>query len=402
MAEIKKAHEVRHETHHPKKPADLAQGNAQARLERSERNRDEDGPRLSRGVRPRDKADDRVEVERSGSGPSWLSSLADAFGNHDRDAKVCRVPQKSADAKRIDEIAATQENLAEGSRNRRITGEYARQADEMREFLGDDAGASWVNYAAFASNQVGGGIRGEGGFGPFSPNDDQRRALAEGNREVFAEIAPKFESFLDQFGGAQKKDPQQLRQWLDENFQRGDDPNKGGQDRLRDAFENYYNAKWESDVQKKQELTALANIQIAEHEQIRLDDKLDQALKDPGGVNGVVKDIGNIFGGFADDKINEQVDLELAGGRLDVDHNVPESRDPNNRLADFHRIQNRELRERIDEWRERGSKSDDSASLSGSDAEPWHDLDERMYYLAQLMRTQHTNPALFDFSQLNT
>ena len=398
MSQIKDTSAANKTTSHSTKEAPPKVGEAAARVNQSK-------PAVKRGESHHE---DHVHVEAAKDDHhlGWLSHLS-GFGTDshvdkaDKAPKSCPVPSDAA--RHIQAIAATEENLDEGNRNKQITGEYARQAEDMRDFLGPDAGASWVNYAAFASNQVGKGIRGEEGWGPFSPNEGQRRALSDGNHDVFAEISPKFQSFIDEFGQDQARDPEKLKEWLDASFEAGDDPTRGGQDRLRSAFENYYNAKWETDPQKKQENVTLANIQIAEHEQIRLDSKLDKALADPGGVNGVLKDVGDFFsGGGVDEKINDLVHFDLPGGSLKIDEDVPSSNDPNNHLLDFNKIKNPELKAIIDKWRETGSKSNDSNSLDGTDAKPWHDLDERMYFLAQLMRVQGTNPMLFDFSQLNT
>ncbi|MGE0494380.1 MAG: hypothetical protein AB7S38_34530 [Vulcanimicrobiota bacterium] len=310
---------------------------------------------------------------------------------------------QSEDAERIEDIARQEEDLDTGSRNRQITEEYTRLGQEFDEVLGPGAGNNWLSYAAHASNAVGGGIRGEEDVdlpGPINVDTpgQSREALADGNQEVFSEIAPHFQSFIDTFGDAEAKDPEAFQRWVDEQDFRRSDPENQDHSPLEDAFRNYYDAKFETDVRKKQELTLNGNIYVAEHEQIRLDDEIDRAF-DPhkqGGLTGFLSSAVDtvVPGDPVQDLANSQVAFELDGQELKAGDDIPQPMTLGNLVDEFDEIGNQELRDNLIRIQDDGSKQSNPDDLSGTDVPKWHDLDERLYWITELMRQSHTDPAI--------
>ena len=123
--------------------------------------------------------------------------------------------------------------------------------------------------------------------GEISRFDRACAAVAEGNRRVYAEIAPPFARFIDWFGLAARPDPERLQAFLSDlrggpvTDRHAD--GRPGQDLLRAAFRNYYRARWTrgtgpADVKERQEYTFLATAQVALHEQNHLQDAIARAM----------------------------------------------------------------------------------------------------------------------------
>lgn len=90
------------------------------------------------------------------------------------------------------------------------------------------------------------------------------REVAEGNREVFAEVAPSFAGFVRAFRSGQPS--------LDDFFSafKPGAAHRGGQDILRRAFERYHEAASMPWCKRKAELLHLGNLYVALQEQTRL------------------------------------------------------------------------------------------------------------------------------------
>jgi len=110
-------------------------------------------------------------------------------------------------------------------------------------------------------------------------------AVSRGNKKVFEEIAFEFARFII----ACLRDST----YAQENFNSfrvglrpGEPPD--GQELLQKAFDNYYQAFFETDIKKKTELCLLANLQIGFHEQTRLQPEITEAL------NAAIADTGQV------------------------------------------------------------------------------------------------------------
>jgi hypothetical protein len=100
-------------------------------------------------------------------------------------------------------------------------------------------------------------------------------AVSRGNKKVFEEIAFEFARFMT----ACLNDDAYAKENIDRfcaSLHPGDAP--VGQDLLQKAFDNYYQAFFETDAKKKTELCLLANLQIGFHEQTRLQPEITEAL----------------------------------------------------------------------------------------------------------------------------
>lgn len=197
-------------------------------------------------------------------------------------------------------------------RNLLITQCYHELALALRAHTG--AGANWCAFATWASRQAGRTIRGEDlrealrvrlrvlesvraiaaaipwpGSRPADPLttlveyvvhaldaeaalDRASSAVADGNRKVFAEIAPAYALFLDV---VKDTDPNAFAHFL-ESFLPGDPP--AGQQPLRDAFVAYREALATPDPGVRAQLLCYANLLVGLHEQTRLQPEIRQAL----------------------------------------------------------------------------------------------------------------------------
>jgi hypothetical protein len=100
-------------------------------------------------------------------------------------------------------------------------------------------------------------------------------AISRANKKVFKEIAYQFALFMS----GCFNDVAFLQSNMDEfckQLQTGSPPE--GQDYLRKAFCNYYQALFENDADKKTELIFLANLQVGFHEQNRLQPEIAESL----------------------------------------------------------------------------------------------------------------------------
>lgn len=100
------------------------------------------------------------------------------------------------------------------------------------------------------------------------------RDITIGNLKVFAELGPIFERMVSAFRGGTN-----LNNLLN-SLQQGTTA-AGGQDALRSAITHFHEAMQEPDPTRKAEKILLANAQIGEHEQIRLQPHIKGALDAP-------------------------------------------------------------------------------------------------------------------------
>lgn len=113
----------------------------------------------------------------------------------------------------------------------------------------------------------------------LDPTAAMRRAsaaVARGNQKVYAEIAREFARFLDACGNDSTYDTDNIARFCNA-LKPGDPPD--GQRYLNQAFHRYYQAFFEQDKKKKNELVLLANLEIGFHEQNRLQPEIAEGME---------------------------------------------------------------------------------------------------------------------------
>jgi hypothetical protein len=103
--------------------------------------------------------------------------------------------------------------------------------------------------------------------------------IGDGNRKVYAELAPLFARLTACFGADGKYDDAAFTLLLD--GLRSGPSDQGGQTSVREAFTAYRDAARETDAVRKAELMLLANCLIGLHEQTRLQPNIAAALDAP-------------------------------------------------------------------------------------------------------------------------
>jgi hypothetical protein len=106
-----------------------------------------------------------------------------------------------------------------------------------------------------------------------------RSQVADGNRKVFAELAPLFASFIACFDATGKLDAAASDRLLASLHAGASD--HGGQEPLHQAFSAYVSASQEQDPHRKAEWMLLGNCLIGLHEQTRLQPNIEAAIDAP-------------------------------------------------------------------------------------------------------------------------
>ncbi|MDX1613835.1 MAG: hypothetical protein R3300_05955 [Candidatus Promineifilaceae bacterium] len=214
------------------------------------------------------------------------------------------------------QIQATiaQQNLV--IRNLQVTLGYHRLSQGMRKLIGS-RNVSWCGFAAHASKTAGQALRHENmprflkaammrmaGYDDtfFYLNDVlgqpertftkvQNSLLAEamkrvsllisaGNILVYQELAWPFSRLIVTFSRSWDRDDAALREFLQGHFKPGP-LEREGQNYLIEAFSAYYNARFETDRKRKAEYVFQGNLLVGLHEQTRLQPYIEQALAVP-------------------------------------------------------------------------------------------------------------------------
>jgi hypothetical protein len=190
--------------------------------------------------------------------------------------------------------------------NEAVTNKYYHQSQGLNQRLGGDADnfrASWPAFGQMASNSAGAMIRDDG----IPGTDCLKDAIADGNRKVFLDIAPHYDSYLQaskepdfnydewankEFGPrpagveslaeASRKPDFDLEKW--QQSLREVPPNEKkqpylewGKPYLRDSFDLLEAAVNEQDPDKKQELLLASNVMAGRHEQANLQPEIERA-----------------------------------------------------------------------------------------------------------------------------
>jgi hypothetical protein len=114
--------------------------------------------------------------------------------------------------------------------------------------------------------------------GPLDGLEAASREIALGNQRVFEEIGFVFARFLAMRGGDVSHNAAGLAEFT-AGLRPGAPPD--GQDRLKEAFANYYAARFTADPAARAQLEYLANVQVGFHEQIRLQPQIESGMTEP-------------------------------------------------------------------------------------------------------------------------
>ena len=334
-------------------------------------------------------------------------------------------------------IRATIENENLVVRNLQVTLGYYRLSQGMQRLVGS-RNVSWVGIATYASKTAGQAIRHElmpkrvksamiraAGYDEtfvflrdvlMEPNpevDDERTSrLAEalkevsllvsaGNILVYAELAEPFLALIGRFSNAWDRDNADLARFLDENLRAGpieDD----GQDLLIEAFTAYYNARFETDPKRKAEYVFQGNMLVGLHEQTRLQPYIEQALAVPLHVIGSGRPL------RADEDEQDHgkpgLTLKLAmkwGTRMLMSLTLPNRelrlgqdviaptgviRFPPNLIS----LEQPRVIELVSHFNRQLN------TLSGSAADNWASLDDRMNFIVELFRSHQQYKRMFE------
>ena len=330
-------------------------------------------------------------------------------------------------------------------RNLRITECYHRLSHELAAAI-DAGNANWSTFATWASKTAGNSIRNEEvprlllamlrdegrlrpRVGPVfmwiyrhtaakidvlqQARDTIGRVseqVADGNRKVFAELAPLFARFVEVKAAPPAERPARFDAFLASLKPGASD--EGGQDVLRQAFLHYAAAAEARDISDKAQLILLGNCCIGLHEQTRLQDDIKGAMDAP--IAEMITDgIGRLIAirlaflflgplGVTRQRVREAIQddwqciatrlsmrLSLPGGRvlpLGGDH-VPW---PNQIPEALRQLSNADLIALLKRY------DDDLTQLRSRGAHNWSRLHDRMGFICELFRAEQQSRNLFD------
>ncbi len=197
------------------------------------------------------------------------------------------------------------------------------------------------------------------------------RLILTGNRIVLADIGRQTARFVALFHDKDEEDADSLEAFLAEL--RPGDTASGGQDLLRQAFTQYYLARYATDLKQKHEAAYFANCLAVYHEHIRLEPYIKESMpfiiRKCATKRLMQFDVGKVCL-----KVSEEVP------RLD---RVP--------FPDtLHLLSNQELSAFLNSENEWGG------GLRGAPARDWANINERMRYIFRLFRAMHLEQSVFD------
>lgn len=349
-------------------------------------------------------------------------------------------PKEPASIPSQGEIAAIAERRDPILRNLEITQTYHELELLMSGLLGAK-NVSWCAYATWASRSAGRFIRGEvpgevlplwrkvglkmgrtaerrGGRarlwlpslrlglrarGPVPRSlanvlDEVRARVAEGNQMVFAEIAPFFAAFVEQYrsplgmGGPGAAE----REAFLSRFAPGP-VQQGGQDMLRRAFGCYAEAVAMPEGKRKAELIFLANALVGYHEQTRLQRPIAGALDAPVTMTLPRRRAGAVGEAFSR-RLERSlralstrwlIALEMPGEVVCLGEDVPPLASGRMFPDELGTIDDPELGAllyRLDRT---------PNTTQGSAAVDWADLGDRMHFVVELFRSRQQDARLY-------
>jgi hypothetical protein len=280
-------------------------------------------------------------------------------------------------------------------RNREVTAlfyDLGMELDKMINGRGPNGGTNWALWAAQASSRAGAFLRGETAV--MGIKGAGRNSIHQANGLALGDIGAPTGRFIETFKNDTAPNAEKRQAFLDSL---PDEP-------LRQVFRSYYDAMWETDVKKKQELVLLGNLAYGGREQARMDPFLNAAMEAMPGPDWVMRSMaGGVLGlagltleGFLTDKLR----MKWPGFEANLNKDVPKSENPDNvalnQVRDFHALENRELTSILTGWRQTGGKVNaDPNSMAGTGAEYWGDLGERMHFISEMVREHLLDPNLY-------
>lgn len=196
------------------------------------------------------------------------------------------------------------------------------------------------------------------------------RLILEGNRIVLEDIGKQTARFVAMFHDKPEADPNSLEAFLAEL--RTGETVSGGQDLLRQAFTNYYTARYAKDTKQKHEAAYFANCLAVLHEHIRLEPYIKRSM--PYIIRKcATKRLMQFDIGKVKLRVSEEVPT-LAGVPF------PES---------LHSLSSVELSNFLNGANGWGG------DLVTSPARDWTRIRERMRYIVQLFRVMHLDQSVF-------
>jgi hypothetical protein len=233
--------------------------------------------------------------------------------------------------------------------------------------------------------------------------------VADGNRKVFAELAPLFVRFVEVMAASPDARAPRVASFV--ATLRPGPSDEDGQEVLRQAFSNYFAATTEADPGRKAQLILLANCQIGLHEQTRLQSDIEGAMNAP--VTEVITDgLGRLIAvraafwwlrpfGVTREAVRAgiQDDWQRVATRLSMQLSLPHGRVlplggdhipwPNQIPASLQHITLPELIALLKRF------DDDLARLKLQGADNWSRLHDRMGFICELFRAEQATPDLF-------
>jgi hypothetical protein len=310
-------------------------------------------------------------------------------------------------------------------RNLEITHCYHRLSAAMSARTG--ACANWCTFATWASRQAGCSIRGEDLIdqfqrklrdgsallhpvralwrvllrrgllspqtrlgrvvraihSPFDAFELTSDAISRGNLKVFAEIGYEFARYLSTC----PPEAPQIDEFL-AGLRPGEPPD--GQGLLRAAFTRYHRQRSEGNDQRRAQMIFLANLEIAFHEQIRLQPEIQEALNapilakgEPPSWRGLTAPLRRFSMELTRAVITEcLMTLALPGAVLALSRHLDAPA-----IALLRDVDDAELAELL-------ARLEPSAGPDDCGAKDWSALEERMHYVAHLFRAYHDREEL--------
>lgn len=196
------------------------------------------------------------------------------------------------------------------------------------------------------------------------------RRILTGNVTVLDDIGRATARFLAAFGDDSGPDPERLSAFL--STLRPGPTATGGQDLLRLAFTQYYSARHAPDADARDEHMLFANYTAILHEHVRLQPYISEAM--PGPLRRLIT--GQLLGfALADYEHDVSEDVEAWSGTA-----YPDT------LA---QLANADLASFLAGW----DRTPDD--LTGSRADDWSDILDRMNFIVDLFRSRHHDAGLF-------
>ncbi|MEP6924550.1 MAG: hypothetical protein ABI954_08800 [Pyrinomonadaceae bacterium] len=203
------------------------------------------------------------------------------------------------------------------------------------------------------------------------------RLILEGNRTVLKDIGNQTARFVALFHDKNEQDAKALQSFLDEL--RPGETAAGGQDLLRQAFTQYYLARYAKDLKQKHEAAYFANCLAVLHEHIRLEPYIKKSM--PFIIRKcATKRLMQFDVGTVCLKVSEEVPV-LDG--------VPFP-------ATLYNLSNQELSDFLtgaNGW---------GGDLAATPARDWTNIHERMRYIVQLFRAMHLEKSVFAEPYIST